>query len=166
MRLLHAGGAEVVEDDLGEVVAAGRLADGIDELVVFVDGEDAVGRDAFDGEGAGHAHLVPVLVGLVVEVFVVGLSCDGGVDLLLAGDALLHHASCSSLTPGGQPSSVARGISHSSQLVPSAAFSSWRSGSRRSWKSSQMTSISALLAMARSVMCGTRSYTKPWRMSS
>ena len=89
VRLLHAGGAQVVEDDRGEVVAAGRLADGVDEFVVLVDGEGTVGRDALDGEGAGDSHLVLVLVGLVVEVFVVGLGRDGGVNLLLAGDALL-----------------------------------------------------------------------------
>ena len=55
MRLLHAGRLEVLQDDLGEVVdaavAAARLAEGVDELVVLVDGEDAVGGDAFDGEG-------------------------------------------------------------------------------------------------------------------
>ena len=93
VRLLHAGRLEVLQDDLGEVVdaavAAARLAEGVDELVVLVDGEDAVGGDAFDGEGAGDAHLLPVFVGLVVEVLVVGPGSDRGIDLLLAGDALL-----------------------------------------------------------------------------
>ena len=93
MRLLDAGGFEVVEDDGGKVVDAAvaglPFAEGVDELVVLVDGEGAVGGDALDGEGAGDAHFVAVFVGLVVEVFVVGFGGDGGVDLLLAGDAVL-----------------------------------------------------------------------------
>ena len=44
---------------------------------------------ALDGERAGDADLLLILVGLVVEVFELGLGGDGGVDLLLAGDALL-----------------------------------------------------------------------------
>ena len=44
-----------------------------------------MGRDALDGEGAGDADAAPVLVGLIVEVLVVGLGGDGGVDRLLAG---------------------------------------------------------------------------------
>ena len=51
------------------------------------DGEDAMGRDAFDGERAGDAHLGFVVVGFVVEEFKLGLGGDGGVNLLLAGDA-------------------------------------------------------------------------------
>jgi hypothetical protein len=47
-----------------------------------------VGRDAFDGEGSGYAHLFRVFVGLVVEVFGVGFGGYGGVDFFLAGDAL------------------------------------------------------------------------------
>lgn len=43
--------------------------------------------EAFDGEGAGDAHLAVVDIGLVVEEFEIGLGGDGGVDLLLAGDA-------------------------------------------------------------------------------
>jgi hypothetical protein len=89
--LLHAGGLEVFEDELGEVgcvvVTAWRLA-GVDQLVVGTDGEDAVGREAFDGERPGDADGLLVLIGLVVEVLEVGLGGDGGVDFLLAGDAL------------------------------------------------------------------------------
>jgi hypothetical protein len=40
-----------------------------------------------------------------------------------------------------------------------------RRGSSVSCHFSQITSISALLAIDFNVMCGTRSYTKPWRMS-
>ena len=63
----------------------------------------------------------------------------------------------------GHGSPASRGISHSSQLRPSAAFSSLRKGSSVSWNLSQMTSISALLAMDLRVTWGTRSYTNPWR---
>ena len=98
MGLLHPGGLEVVENDAGEVLLAttvgvvgflGDLVPGVDEVLVLPDAEDAVGGDGLDGEGAGDPHLALVLVGAVVEVFVVGLGGDGGVDLLLAGDALL-----------------------------------------------------------------------------
>jgi len=44
---------------------------------------------AFHGERSGDANLFPVLIGLVVKVFVIGLGSDGGVDFLLPGDALL-----------------------------------------------------------------------------
>ena len=46
-------------------------------------------REALDGERPGYADLLFVIVGLVVEVFKLGLGGDGGVDLLLAGDAVL-----------------------------------------------------------------------------
>ena len=45
--------------------------------------------EALDGERPGDADLSLVVVGLVVEVFEVGLGGDGGVDFLLARDALL-----------------------------------------------------------------------------
>ena len=92
VRLLYAGGFEMVQDHLGEVllfaVAEPGLGDVVDELVVFIDAQEAVRRQALYGEGAGDADLFFVLVGLVVEVFVVGLGGDGGVDFLLPGDAL------------------------------------------------------------------------------
>ena len=50
-----------------------------------------------------------------------------------------------------------RGTSHSCHDFLSAAFSFSRKGSMLNCHWSQMTSISALLAMALSVMCGTRS---------
>ena len=96
VRLLHAGGFEVVEDHPGEVlllpVPEIGFGDVVDKLVVLVDAEQAVRRKAFHGEGAGDADLLVVLTGLVVEVFVVGLGGGGGVDLLLPGDALLPPA--------------------------------------------------------------------------
>ena len=58
-----------------------------DHLPVLVDAQYTVRRDALGGERPGDAHLGAVLVGLVVEVLVVGIGGDGGVDLLLAGDA-------------------------------------------------------------------------------
>ena len=92
MRLLDAGGFEIVEDHRGEVlilaVPATGFGDAVDELVVLVDGERAVRRQALHGEGAGDADFLVVFVGLVVEVFVVGFGGDGGIDLLLSDDAL------------------------------------------------------------------------------
>ena len=91
VRLLHAGGPEIFEDDAREVlrlpVAEPRLRHVVDKLIIFVDSEDTVRRDALHREGAGDADLPPILVGLVVQVLEVGLGVDGGVDLLLAGDA-------------------------------------------------------------------------------
>ena len=95
VRLLDAGEAEVFEDDGGEVGRAGEagfafvLGDlpAVNDVVVFVHGEDAMGRDAFDGEGTGDADLGLVVVGFVVEKFKLGLGGDGGVYFLLAGDA-------------------------------------------------------------------------------
>ncbi len=45
--------------------------------------------EAFDRERTGDANLLVVFVGFVVEVFELGLGGDGGVDFLLASDALL-----------------------------------------------------------------------------
>ena len=91
VRLLHAGGLEVFQDHLDEVaffaVAGFRLRCLVDQFVVFIDGQDAVGRQAFDRERPGDADLLLVLVGLVVEGFELGLGGDGSVDFLLAGDA-------------------------------------------------------------------------------
>jgi hypothetical protein len=90
--LLHAGGLEVLQDHLDEVALlaiAGIRFGGtvVDQFVVLVDAQHAVGRQAFDGERASDADLLLVLVGLVVEVFELGLGGDGGVDFPLAGDA-------------------------------------------------------------------------------
>ena len=94
VRLLDARSLEMLEDHRAEVlrlaVCAGRrLGHAVDELVVLVDAEDAVGREALDRERPGDAHLAVVGVGLVVEVLEVRLRGDRGVDLTLARDALL-----------------------------------------------------------------------------
>ena len=90
--LLDAGGLEVLQDHAGEVLLSAVAEPGfrhaVDELVVLVDAQHAVGRNALHREGACDADLPVVLVGFVVEVFVIRLGCDGGVDLLLPGDAL------------------------------------------------------------------------------
>ena len=105
-------------------------------------------REALDRERPGDADLPLVFVGFVVEVFELGLGGDGGVDLLLAGDALpAHHSACSFFAASGHLSSASRGISHSCQFFLSAALSCSRSGSSICWHFSQMTSISALFAM-------------------
>ena len=92
VRLLNAGGLEMVEDHPGEVLlfAVPELSFGdvLDELVVLVDAQQTVRRQALYGERTGDADLLAVLVGLVVEVFVFGLGGDGSVDFLLPGDAL------------------------------------------------------------------------------
>ena len=91
--LLDAGAAQVVQDDLAEVVAGVVLALGlgyaVNYVAVLVHAQHPVGGDAFHGEGAGHPHLAAVFVGLVVQVLVVGPGGDGGVNFLLAGDAPL-----------------------------------------------------------------------------
>ena len=92
VRLLHAGGLQVLQDHLGEsllVRVFGASSQRIDQLVVLIHAEDAMRREALDRERPGHADLLLVVVGLVVEVFKLGLGGDGGVDLLLAGDARL-----------------------------------------------------------------------------
>jgi hypothetical protein len=81
--VLDARGAQVVEDDGHEVLRLARLLGGNLPVHVLVGGEDAVGREALHGEGAGDAHRLVVLVGLVVEQLGVGGAGDAGVDLLL-----------------------------------------------------------------------------------
>ncbi|KFB73208.1 MAG: hypothetical protein AW09_001545 [Candidatus Accumulibacter phosphatis] len=68
-----------------------------------------------------------------------------------------HQSACSIFAVSGQPGSALRGISHSRQVLSIAAFSDSRKGSSLACHCSQMTSISALLAIDLSVMCGTRS---------
>jgi len=97
--LLNAGGAEVLENHVGELLAGhvrapvvARAGLGDEEFIVFVQGGQAMRRDALDGEGAGDADLPVVLVGLVVEVLVFGARGDRGVDLALAGNSGLPEA--------------------------------------------------------------------------
>ena len=80
-------------------------------------------REAFDGEWSGDADFLVVVVGLVVEVFELGLGGDGSVDLLLSRDALLPPIGVQFLCAiTGHFASASRGISHSSQFCFSAAF--------------------------------------------
>ena len=60
---------------------------GVDQFIVFIHAQHAVGAEALDGEGTGHADLLLVLVRLVVKIFKLGLGGDGLVDFLLPGDA-------------------------------------------------------------------------------
>ena len=102
---------------------------------------------------------VLVVVGLVVEEFELGLGGDRGVDLLLPamrGSATSRVMQLPSLRPATSHR-ASRGISHSCQVLLSAALSASRNGSSFACHFSQITSISALLAMDLSVMCGTRS---------
>jgi hypothetical protein len=94
--LLHAGGAQVLQDHGGEVALRAEahplVGQAVDQLIVLADAEDAVGGEALDGERAGHADLLRVLIRLVVEILELRPGGDGGVDLLLPGDACLPPA--------------------------------------------------------------------------
>jgi len=92
VRLLDSGGFEVFEDHVleGSHAGDGRCllhAEWVDEAVVLIHTEHAVGAEALDGEGTCHADFLFVLIGLVVEVFELGLGGDAGIDFLLAGNA-------------------------------------------------------------------------------
>ena len=93
VRLLHTRRPEVLQDHLGEIrrlaVAQLLVGEGGEELVVLVHRQHPVRRQAFDREGAGDADARGVGIGLVVEILVVCLGGDGGVDGLLTGDARL-----------------------------------------------------------------------------
>ena len=71
---------------LGHALALGGV-EHVDQLIIAIDGHHPVRRQALDGERTGDAHLGLVLIGLVIEEFIVGPGGDGGVDLGLAGDA-------------------------------------------------------------------------------
>ena len=95
--LLDPGGPQVLQNHLGEglfmEVIGTAFVGGINQFIVFIDAEDAVRGEAFDGEGTGDTNLLFVLVRFVVEVFELGLGGDGGIDFPLPGDA--------GLPPGG-----------------------------------------------------------------
>ena len=93
VRLLDTRRPQILQDHLGEIlglaVAEFLVGEGGKELVVLVHRQHPVRRQALDREGAGDADARVVDIGLVVEIFVVRLGGDGGVDGLLAGDARL-----------------------------------------------------------------------------
>ena len=157
VRLLHAGGAQMGEDRGAEVlrlpVCARRLGDAVDEFVVLVDAEDAVRREALDRERPGDAHLA-----------VVGRrACRRGTRSPPSRRSRRQSragARCAAPTtaraaPALRPATRPR-LRAGSPIPPTtrraAAFNCSRSGSRVPWNCSQMTSISALLAMSRSWM--------------
>ena len=108
--------------------------------------------------GPGDADLLVVFVWLIVQVLVLGFGGDGCIDFFLARDAVLPtiqravalawRATCRQLRAG-------------SPILPRtcfrAVFERVAQRFQRLWHCSQITSISALLAMDFSVMCGTRS---------
>ena len=91
--LLHAGGFEVFQDHLLEAlprrIPSLAFGDLIDQFIVFIHAQDAVRRQALDRERPGHAHFLVIFIRFVVQVFVIGLGGDGGIDLFLAGNAQL-----------------------------------------------------------------------------
>ncbi len=97
VRLLHAGAAEVLQDHPGRILRQPVLRLGhafaglvrVDQLIIPIHCEGAVRGEAFHREGAGDAGAGLVLIRLVEQVFDIGLGSDGGVDLLLPGDARL-----------------------------------------------------------------------------
>jgi hypothetical protein len=68
-----------------------------------------------------------------------------------------HQSACSFFVASGHLASASRGISHSCQVLLERGVQLLAQGSSFACHWSQMTSISALLAMDLSVMCGTRS---------
>jgi hypothetical protein len=87
VRLLHTRCLEVFEHQLREIVPPGAglgEVDGVDEAVILVDRHHPVRRQALDRERACDADARIVGVGLVVEIFELGLGGDRGVDLLLS----------------------------------------------------------------------------------
>ena len=91
MCLLHASYLQIFEDHFGKgfhrSVFGTILLEPVDQLVVLVHAQHAVRAKALDGEGARDANLFVVRIGFIVEVFELGLVGDGGVDVLLPGDA-------------------------------------------------------------------------------
>ena len=167
-------------------VRAGSAALGGGELVdqlLVARGTHAVRRQALDRERPGDADAAIVLIGPVVEQFDIGApwrsrrrSPSGarcapptsrrahrrrpGIECRAAtGRAVLGvRRSALACSHARSAPSRSRGISHSSQARRRAPlFSSARSGSSTRCHFSQITSISALLAIDFSVMCGTRS---------
>ncbi len=80
MRLLHAGGFQVFQDHLGEglfgLEFGAALLQRVDQFVVLIHAEHAVGAKALYCERACDADLLFVLVGLIVEVFELRLPGD------------------------------------------------------------------------------------------
>ena len=90
--LLDAGRPEVFQDQFREVllrrVAQARFRQ-IDRIALLVDRQRTVRRQTLYRERTGHADLLLILVGLIIEVLGLRLRGDGGIDLLLAPDASL-----------------------------------------------------------------------------
>src|ERR1700730_925314 len=90
VRLLDASGFKVLQDLLREAllraVFGAVFFKGVDQLIVLIHSQHAVWAEAFDSERAGHANLLFVLVGLVVEVNRFRIGDYGGVDFLLPGN--------------------------------------------------------------------------------
>ena len=87
VRLLDAGRFQVFEHHLPEILPPGfRLGEFMDEAVVQVAGDEAMRRQALGGERASDTDTGIVGVGLIVEVFGLGLGSNRFVDLLLPGN--------------------------------------------------------------------------------
>ncbi len=133
VRLLHAGGLEVFQDHLRRSPCSSpsfgfRLA--VDQLVVLIDAEHAVRREALDGERPGDADLLACLRRACRRDIRIRpwrrwrrRSPSGG----RCAAATIRRAASSAAA--GHLSSASRGISHSSHFCFSAALSCSRSGS-------------------------------------
>ena len=92
--LLDAGGFEVFEDDGGKVDRTFPMVcclTGIDQVIVFIDGKDAVGREAFDGERSSDSDDRFIFKGFVVEEFLIGFGGDRGIDFFCLWIRCFHH---------------------------------------------------------------------------
>jgi hypothetical protein len=69
-------------------IAVPGIGYAVDQFVILIHAQDAVGREALDGERPGDADRLSILIGFVIEVLELGLGGDGGVDLLLPGNPL------------------------------------------------------------------------------
>ena len=120
--------------------------------------QHAMRRQALDRERPGDADAGVVGVGLVVEIFDIGARGDRGVDLALAGDARLPPFGVRLVRRRpARRRAVRAGSATLPMFFVGAALSAARSGSSTACHFSQMSSISGLLAIDFSVMCGTRS---------
>ena len=89
--LLDSRHFEVIQNH-GHKVAAVLTGTGccrIKQFAVRADAQHAMRREAFHGERACYTDFFLVLIGLIIQIFVVRLGCDGGINFLLAGDTRL-----------------------------------------------------------------------------
>ena len=72
MCLLYSADLQSIEDHLNKILCVPRICIRepccLNEFLVFIHGENPMRRETLDGERAGDADLLVVLIGLIVEV--------------------------------------------------------------------------------------------------